>query len=511
MPPDHTRSKRRTFGVYAFSVDAPDLPPFKPMLQSVVKMAFTAGLQALASRGQRMEAIKTDKKALSVFLRGCHRGYDKAQQRIGSEVLTLQEQIDTGEADLSSLRQIKDPGRNAVYRRIVILRNRQLALRRVLDSILHVITNFDTWILRRLLLEDRVYPIDKEVLKRALEVATQRNSENRLRFALVSDLSTIVQIGDLVEISFADGVRSWSVIELKEGKVNEILSGELKRHELDEAAMEQAVRESLGVKAVRQVRRMKRQVNRLRELNKIIATDKGADPNTNVPIILTPDKVITDNYLEAIGRIVGSARAKGVGGAMLPGGLYLVALRADQAVGDYLGAVAHTFYHMRYPDRECRLAKGKERASEELRAMDDGTVFVDLVAHSMHSQWGTPVYYWLKPAETPDLVVGDVRIFAQFDADAFFALAAEDGIQLSWVTGKEAERLKTEKLSRRIPGSPDAWGIRAVLPDGTKQTLVAGFIARVIADLTTPRQLIEFIKRHPEQMRKAGLNPEEFE
>src|SRR5882672_9213025 len=92
---------RRSTGVHIFSVDAPGLPPFKPTLQSIVKMAFTAGLQALASRGQKMEAIKTDRTALSVFLRGCHRGYDKAQQRIGLEVIGLQDQIEAAEAELA--------------------------------------------------------------------------------------------------------------------------------------------------------------------------------------------------------------------------------------------------------------------------------------------------------------------------------------------------------------------------------------------------------------------------
>ena len=142
--------------------------------------------------------------------------------------------------------------------------------------------------------------------------------------------------------------------------------------------------------------------------------------------------------------------------------------------------------------------------------MRDGTIFVDLVAHSMQAQWGTPVYLWVKPEQTPELVVGDIRIFAQFDAASFFSLAAEEGIKLTWVTGKRADKLKKEKLSRWIPGSPNAWGVQATLPDGSKQTLLAGFIARVIADLTTPRQLIASIKQHPEQMRKAGIDPFEF-
>jgi len=473
-------------------------------------MAFTAGLQTLAQRGQTLEAIKTDRVALDRFMRDCHRGYDKAQQRIGSEILTLQQQAEDTQAELTRARQLKDSNRARIDNRLTALRNRQLALRRIIDALLCVITNFDTWILRRLLYEDRVYEIDKAVLPKMLGTAARRNSENRLRFSLVGDRSTIVQIVDLVEISFDSSDRRWKVIELKEGHINEVLSGLLSSSDVLQPEMEHRVEATLGKSAVKQARRMQRQKHRLSELHRVITTDRGSDPSTNVPIVITPDRIFTENYVDAILRIVDSSRTKGFGAASLPGGLHLVGLRRDRAVGGYVGAVNHVFFHMRYPDRVCNLAEGGGRASEELQAMDDGSVFVDLVAHSMYAQWGTPVYFWLKPEETPDLVTGDVRIFAQFDIDAFFALAAKEGIQLSWVTGNQAEKLKKEKLSRQIPGSPNAWGINAVLPDGSKQTLLAGSIARVIADLTTPRQLIALIKRHPEQMRKAGMDPSEF-
>lgn len=472
-------------------------------------MAFTAGLQALASRGQTIEAIKSDRVALSRFLRGCHRGYDKAQQRIGVEVIALQDSIGSKEAELVRLREAKDPNRSKVQNQVIILRNRQLALRRIVDALLLVITNLDTWILRRFLLEDRIYDVDTKVLRRTLDIATRRNGQDRLRFSLVGDLSTVVQIGDLVEVSFDSNDRRWKVIELKEGRVNEILSGLLGSEKASEGVDEVLVAK-LGKDAVKQAQRMRRQKRRLVELERIVTTDRGLDPRTNAQMVITPDRFVTENYLDAIHRVIGQVRERGLGSASVPGGLHLVGLRRDHAIGDYIGAVNHVFFHMRHPDRVCKLAQGKEEATEEIRGMRDGSIFVDLVAHSMHAQWGMPVYLWVKPEEVPELVVGDIRVFAQFDPKAFFSLAADEGIELMWLTGKRAEKLRKEKLSRWIPGSPNAWGIQAILPDGSKQTLLAGFIARVIADLTTPRQLIDSIKKHPEQMRKSGIDPFEF-
>jgi len=55
--------------------------------------------------------------------------------------------------------------------------------------------------------------IDPEVLKHTVEVATERNREDRMRFSIVADLTTPVQIGDLVEIDRSKEPRSWRVIE----------------------------------------------------------------------------------------------------------------------------------------------------------------------------------------------------------------------------------------------------------------------------------------------------------
>ena len=205
---------RKPSGVYVFHVEDADLSPFRPTVESIVRMAFTAGLEPVAARGETMEVIKTDRAARSRFLRGCHRGYDKAQARVGSEVVGLQEKIFNVEDELTRLRQAKDPGHIRIHNRIIVLRNRQLALRRIIDALLLLITNSDTWILRRLLLEDRIHDIDPKVLGRTLEVASRRNADSRLRFSLVGDLSTVVQIGDLVEISFESDERRWKVIEL---------------------------------------------------------------------------------------------------------------------------------------------------------------------------------------------------------------------------------------------------------------------------------------------------------
>jgi len=250
---------------------------------------------------------------------------------------------------------------------------------------------------------------------------------------------------------------------------------------------------------------MQQQMFRLAEVAKIITTDEGLHPALCMPVKMTPDRVVTEHYMDAIQRVVEGARQKGVSAASLPGGLHLLGMRRDEVRGDYIGAVGHILLHMRDPERPCRLNAGTEEGLAEFRHVQEGPPFVDQVAHSMGAQCGRPVYLWMESEKAVDLVVGDIRVFAQFDMAAFFAFAARDGIQITWITGKEAERLKRMKISHRIPGSPNAWGIRAITPDGKRQTLLSGFVARVIADLMTPRQLLDLIKSWPEEAARMGM------
>jgi len=163
---------------------------------------------------------------------------------------------------------------------------------------------------------------------------------------------------------------------------------------------------------------------------------------------------------------------------------------------------------MRVPARECTLTNGTDDGVTEWKEVREGPPFVDLVVHSMHAQWGRPVFLWVAPEVSVPLVIGEYRVFAQFDIEAFFRLAEQHGIKMTWVTGKMAEELKRLKISEVIPGSPGARGVKVLMPDGTTQTLLSGFIARVIADLTTPRQLLELVNRGPAQAEKMGVTPE---
>ncbi len=485
-------------------VEHPELEPFRPIVTRLMSTVHTSGIQALESEGLRITDIQQDVRARRRFMRGCHYGYDLAQRQIGELVIDFEHKILAAEQELKRLRRLRDPRTRSVLEKIRALQSRQIILRRLVDSILCTILHFQVWILRRLSMENRIRRIDPGVLRRTLDIAVARNRGDRLKFSLVADLTTVVQVGDLVEVEWSPpSGGSWKVIELKEGRVNNILSGLLEeKQEVLSAADLAQIGETLGKHAPKQARRMLAQRARLREFQKIVETDHGIDPQYKVEVNMTPDLVKVDGYGEAVRATCDGAHVKGVSVAIVNGCLRLVGITREKMPNTDIGLLRHLFFHLAHPGEICKLGNRKER-SDELAALSSVPPFVDLVQQNTLGQWGLPIFVWeMNPERIIDLATGQIRLFAQFDMEAFFKVAEAEGIKMTWIVGKEAEKLK--KFSARIPGSPNAWGVRAELPDGNVQELLSGFFARAIVDLTSPGELLKLVKRFPEQDSKIA-------
>lgn len=492
-------------------LDCTELQPFEQTLRRVLFLAFEAGQAYLERTGYRVPDIKVDHRAMSRFIRACHKGYDKAQQAIGALVIDYEHDVRARELEIKDLRRRRDiTSVRRVLNYCATLRRRQLVLRRVVDALLYLIVSPETWVLRRFTVTPGISRIDPNVLKRTLEVASRRNAASRYLFSIVADLTTAVQVGDLIQVDMTPpGPKRWTIIELKEGRMNEMLSGLLDESSRSGSMIElEDIEQKFGDAALKQMRRMTRQRGRMDEFKKIVTTDKGVDLLHKVGIQLTPDVVFVEDYLPVVGELVDRAIKKGLAGRTVDTCLHLVAVRDRILIEHGTGAVAHTFFHMVDREVPCRLDDTTDRL-KEIEAFATMPPFFDLIWHNLNLQWGLPFFLWPLGSTTlhqriVDLAMERIRIFAQFDMNAFFKLAAADGIKMSWIVGKDAQELK--KLSERLPGSPNAWGVRAVLSDGTKQSLLSGFFARLFGELATPRQLLEMIKRGPEQA--AKMRPE---
>jgi hypothetical protein len=215
-------------------LEHPDLIAFEPILKHCHQLAHTTGMAALRDAGRPFEEAMTNRAAHRRFIRGCHYGFDLAQRHIGKYVLQIEEQINIFEGDLKKFRSKNKHKAAASLDQIKVLRNRQLVLRRLVDSILYsmLVTSEDHWAMKHLSIEGRVKRIDLVTLPKMIDEAVARNKSDRMSFHLVCDLTTGAQIGDLIRIDRSSPDKApWEVIELKYGKVNAILHQIIESHQ----------------------------------------------------------------------------------------------------------------------------------------------------------------------------------------------------------------------------------------------------------------------------------------
>ncbi|MEH6443032.1 MAG: hypothetical protein V7784_03960 [Oceanospirillaceae bacterium] len=100
--------------------------------------------------------------------------------------------------------------------------------------------------------------------------------------SLISDLTSFIQVGDLLIYEPEKGIR---IAEVKEGAMNAKIMDFMKldmQSNCDKSLSYFAQKE--GDKAVKQLQRMYRQINRMAHVSKVLQTGKGVDPDTNYQV-----------------------------------------------------------------------------------------------------------------------------------------------------------------------------------------------------------------------------------
>jgi hypothetical protein len=443
------------------------------------------------------QALKSD-QAQRRFIRGVHTGYDQAQRLIGFHVVEWERQV----REIESLKKTKPRAAHAeLNTKISLLRNRQRVLRRVLDAVLFSITGHELQILRRMTIDNEMHRIDPDVVEATVAEAGRLNRESRYRFNLVCDLTTIIQVGDFIQIDKTFGRdTTWRIVELKSGRVNRELMGYLDHgkttfHEYDLREIET----KLGRHAILQVKRMERQMFRAAQVKSMEKTDRAIDARTGKMVRSNTTRLYTDHYGPTLEELIRRGRTN-LAVQTIERCLHFVCLPQEHldAIGGAL-AVRHLFFHLMHTGVSCAFEEGGDPQNEVDRFQNIAPFF-DFVELNLRDGFMQPLFMFpLDFTIIAQLVSGQIRLFTVMDFEEFIRMGCEEGIPMRWATSKETENVKQFALV--IPGSPGARGIRALEGDDA-HTMLAGSLFRVYSDLTTPNGLITMAKSYPQHRRE---------
>jgi hypothetical protein len=263
----------------------PDTPK-----QSLASRAFSLAMDGLAEicdnafahATQRMEDFHpitaSDAEARRFFLL-CTRGYRIAQKQLIARLLTV-EHI---RADLSEMRGDASKShdkakRLAIDQALRATEYSEKTLRMIANGIAWTLLGGKPWVLRRYYFEHPPVPLSSSNLSAAMRfVSEYQRCPNRLAF--ITDLTSCIQMGDLILVDHTKRLRQCCIAELKEGAKSKEMLGKIKTMFKSGSTDEFGeYLTSLSLNDLQHIGRTTRQLDRMLKTMEILNTDRGIDP-----------------------------------------------------------------------------------------------------------------------------------------------------------------------------------------------------------------------------------------
>lgn len=431
-------------------------------------MALESGIPILSQMRQHHKPAQFNPRERREFLRGCHRGYEKAQ----STVFRLLQEID---ADRTL------PSNDKYYR--------SLLLRKVIDSIIYTLLRQELHVMRRLVIHYDPPPINMEDASRVMSIVDRMNAESRMTFAVAADLSTCVHLCDIVRIDHRDGARV-QLIEVKSGKCNALLSTFLDQFP--------STTESLSIvkdcgnipQGMRkQAQRMMRQRVRLSQAIEVINTDKGIDPMMQCPIQFTSTTYAVAEFDDSVDEICQQAISNKVAGGVINDCIHICVASGDtrgRAIRNALD-IAPLCICKHRQNRPVILETDSELASF-VPPKERFQMFQPIISN-LNNCACRPLPIWrIARPHLFKILSGELAVLFFFDIAGFVWTAKDLGYTVRFSSRHETDFIIKQYGIENVA----QWGNRMVILNcgHGEQTMLSGTFARFINNLQCPRGIL---------------------
>jgi hypothetical protein len=412
-------------------------PELEPMAQNLYELVYHGANPVLSEVSNPFE-IADDPARAARFVAAAHRGFARAQDEIVAHLTSGKECSD---AELTLCRKVMD---GAAWQMI----GEQL------------------YLARRLFLNQQPPSLVNSNYETVRDLATRLTSADFSKFALMSDLTSFVQIGDLLVRDPDTGLQ---IVEVKEGPVNERILQFVHSSDTQCQKARAYFLEKEGERTFGQMGRMLRQKERMAHVAEVATNGDSIDPDTGNRVFVPDEPLVLKSWDEALVAVLEDSRRSGWAIEVVDNCLFLGAYREQfRLVGPdlfraWLGGEPE---HKGYPSTN--------------------------LIQSMSDPLALPIFSRHLPAEHKfDILFGRAVVHVGLHVDAFIELCNESGLPARWSTRKEAGRF----LQKRF--GPWLLDHRAVLTgDGPAQGPIAdGSFCRMFFHGTRPITIVEMLGR----------------
>lgn len=450
---------------------------FFQLLEKVERAAFHYGSDSRPLREHSKQPFR-DAKHQREFIRACHQGFEKAQRTVIQMI--GQNRVDT---------TINEAER----------KRRELILRKVIDGILFTMVAGQTWVTRRVVLHDSPPAIDLKTIAVAQREADRLNAEDRMSFAVLADLSTFVHVCDIVR-GFPLEKHKLHFLELKEGRVNELLEEKLTGYEpVPESLQKLSTDAAIEDRYKPQAKRILKQRIRLNQTIQVLQTDEGVDIKSGLPFRTNHDVIPEESYRKvfvaecerAIREKVSAFRVNyclhfGIAFGGSPEANRRLAVRA--ATWGLLECIRTSEGVLQARYKEIGETVGKEAAPFHV---------LDLIANHLQAVPANSLFTWNLPYPVLWAIIrNEMSICCAFDLAGFMHAVEVAGLQPRLSSRKESEAAFAH-VGRN--GAPSFAGrvVKIAHPDHPgDRFLLSGAYGRFINNLHSPINFLEGMRQH---------------
>lgn len=436
----------------------------KKKLKKICDLAFSHGIKAIESKVKKFSLPHTwSKDILKLFTEKCHEGFKLAQDMIIEEVLYYQDLLREKKFELKENRRQRNKEAIKDSEHIIaVIEHRLRAYFHIADGIAWQLIGGEIHISRRLYIGESTKTLDSSNLSHAIKVAGEINKSPE-NFALLSDLTHFVQIGDLLVRTD----KNVGIMELKEGAVNDMIVNLVKKIHDPEFPIEEIKDEisTYDKNTTKQLDRVLRQQERASRAIEIINKDEGNDPKTGQKITVSTPKTRTIVYSPEFQNLYKKLESSIWAYNVLDRGCLHIGLYRDE------GRIMALF-----------------TIKEILKKETTNHIVIDFI--SIAGNVSEPLFAKPIPPELMvDILASDVKLIIGLNIDAFIQVFKDIGLDVELLSEKQTMKLKQQEKMKVI-FTINKRAIQITNPENKKSMVVGGgIISKILFDSIYPSNI----------------------
>ena len=405
------------------------------------------------------------------YIRTVWEGWKRAQICIVDELaqITMQQTV---------LEQLKKGSRktrnhdlaNSIGIAIRGLDHKETILRTVANSMLWTMFRSRRWIVRGLWAGGPPVPVTSISRETTLFFDDVNDSPDSV--ALMADITSLVNVGDVIVAHLGPEHPEPYIIELKEGAINDRIVSTVEEYGTDPAEVPPQVLDGIdreiGPHGRKHFERVARQMRRARNCESLANDDIGEDPETGAPKQNIGPELEVYTYDATLLEMMFAAAKTGSAVDCIDGCLWVGVYYSTPTQGE--------------------LQENFLREIADRGAARSFPVW-NLLRVSTDSRLQPLFLRDLAPESILDIMLGDVQILVYIDWDAFFKQANQTGISARWTTRRERKEITENYYQER------AFRLDARTPVlekyGTELKLMGGAVGRIVNEGLSPLCLLE--------------------